>query len=398
MLMNQADGPRLCSIVAVHGLNGDNIKSWTSKAKDSCWLNHPNFLPKYIDRGRVLTWGYNANISTLMGKTTSSDRILQHAQTLIAELHADRDALAYSASRSAANISHLQSIYNCTFAILFFGTPHNGSSKARLLSSLTKIASLALPNAAGQIESGLVNALKEESETLQDITDQFSPLMSRFRIFFFWEQEKMDLKYTKDYIVEESSAAPILDNTERCGIAADHREMIRFDNSTSQGFRTVMAALRRYTREAPQVIGTRLNIAAEMLSASRQNEAMELMKTVQPSVTYHISRHGISDNGAATQHSTTYPDVSTFGALMPVESPHHREGLLLEDSGRRNSFLEDFQCCATLDTEVDKKAEDRPSDKDTDGADSAIKDESGDGLRVGLNRRWNRWNWGRSRE
>ncbi|OBT81273.1 hypothetical protein VE02_10108 [Pseudogymnoascus sp. 03VT05] len=420
MSMNQADGPRLCSIVAVHGLNGDNIKSWTSKIGDSCWLNHPNFLPKYIDRGRVLTWGYNANIYTLMGKTTSSDRILQHAQTLIAELHADRDledanerpiiflchsmggivvkrALAYSASRSAANISHLQSIYNCTFAILFFGTPHNGSSKARLLSSLTKIASLALPNAAGQIESGLVNALKEESETLQDITDQFSPLMSRFRIFFFWEQEKMDLKYTKDYIVEESSAAPILDNTERCGIAADHREMIRFDNSTSQGFRTVMAALRRYTREAPQVIGTRLNIAAEMLSASRQNEAMELMKTVQPSVTYHISRHDTSDNGAATQHSTTYPVVSTFRALMPMEPPLHCEGLLLEDSGRRDSFLEDFQCCATLETEVDKKAEDRPSDKDTDGGDSAMKDESEYGLRVGLNRRWNRWNWGRSR-
>lgn len=98
MLMNQADGHRLCSIVAVHGLNGDNIKSWTSKAKDSCWLNHPSFLPKYIDRGRVLTWGYNANISTLMGKTTSSDRILQHAQTLIAELHADRDVRSPSDS------------------------------------------------------------------------------------------------------------------------------------------------------------------------------------------------------------------------------------------------------------------------------------------------------------
>lgn len=75
----------------MHGLNGDSIKSWTSESGDTCWLNHPDFLPKYVNRCRVLTWGYNANISTLMGKKTSSDRILQHAQTLIAELHADRD-------------------------------------------------------------------------------------------------------------------------------------------------------------------------------------------------------------------------------------------------------------------------------------------------------------------
>lgn len=296
-------------------------------------------------------------------------------------------ALAYSASRSAANISHLQSIYNCTFAILFFGTPHNGSSKASLLSSLTKIASLALPSAAVTIESGLVRALQEESETLQNITDQFSPLMSRFRIYFFWEQEKMDLKYTKDYIVEESSAAPILDNTERCGIAADHRGMIKFDNSSSQGFRTVMAALRRYIREAPEVIKTRLNIAAELLRASRQNEAMELMKTVQPSATYYISRHGASNNGAAAQNSTTtYPLVSTPESLRPTGALPDREGLLLEDSDRRDSFLEKIQCCATLETEVNREAEDRPSDKVTSAADCATKDESEGGPTVGLNR------------
>ena len=77
------------SIVAVHGLNGDAMKTWTSG--NICWLNHPDLLPKYLKRARVLTWGYNANISSLAGKSTSSDRILQHAQTLIAQLHADRD-------------------------------------------------------------------------------------------------------------------------------------------------------------------------------------------------------------------------------------------------------------------------------------------------------------------
>lgn len=84
-----ADLSTQSSFVAVHGLNGDAMKTWTSG--NICWLNHPDLLPKYLKRARVLTWGYNANISSLTGKSTSSERILQHAQTLVAQLHADRN-------------------------------------------------------------------------------------------------------------------------------------------------------------------------------------------------------------------------------------------------------------------------------------------------------------------
>ncbi|TLD22620.1 ribonuclease p mrp subunit protein [Venturia nashicola] len=77
-------------IVAVHGLNGDALKTWTSPKSKICWLNHPDLLPKYMKHARVLVWGYNANISSLKGKETSKDRVLQHAQTLIQDLHADR--------------------------------------------------------------------------------------------------------------------------------------------------------------------------------------------------------------------------------------------------------------------------------------------------------------------
>jgi hypothetical protein len=191
--------------------------------------------------------------------------------------------LAYSASRSASKIAHLHSIYTCTFAILFFGTPHSGSSKARLLGSLQRLASLAIPKRAADFESSLVDALEEESEALQNITDQFAPLMANFRIFFFWEQEKTDLKYTTDYIVEETSAAPILDNTERCGIAADHRGICKFDSNTSQGFRTTVAALRRYAQEAPQVINSRWTKTTGMMRESRRYEALELLRAISSS-------------------------------------------------------------------------------------------------------------------
>lgn len=100
--------------------------------------------------------------------------------------------------------------------------------------------------------------------------------------------------------MDETSAAPILDNTERCGIAADHRGMCRFEKSTSQGFRTAVAALRRYSQEAPQVISSRLTKTAEMLSENRRYEAMEMLRGIQPRPTDAFSFRDLQAHDKAT--------------------------------------------------------------------------------------------------
>ncbi|KAL8874179.1 MAG: hypothetical protein Q9174_000445 [Haloplaca sp. 1 TL-2023] len=78
-------------VVAVHGLNGDVQKTWTSEKNNICWLSDPDLLPKYLPNARILSWGYNANVMSTGGRATSADKILQHAQTLIAALAADRE-------------------------------------------------------------------------------------------------------------------------------------------------------------------------------------------------------------------------------------------------------------------------------------------------------------------
>lgn len=78
------------SIVAVHGLNGDAFKTWTTKNTKKFWLGDADLLPANPKRTRVLTFSYNAAVTALFGKT-SSDRILQHAHNLVAELVADRE-------------------------------------------------------------------------------------------------------------------------------------------------------------------------------------------------------------------------------------------------------------------------------------------------------------------
>lgn len=95
------------SIVAVHGLNGDAYKTWTSDKGDICWLNDKSLLPKYLPKARILTWGYNANVTAPKGGTTSADRILQHAHTLVAQLHADRKV------RSNISISSKSNHHSC---------------------------------------------------------------------------------------------------------------------------------------------------------------------------------------------------------------------------------------------------------------------------------------------
>lgn len=87
------------SIVAVHGLNGHPFKTWTTQNTNKFWLGDSDLLPSNLKRARILTFGYNAAVTALLGKT-SSDRIMQHAQTLIAELVADREVCLASTSIS----------------------------------------------------------------------------------------------------------------------------------------------------------------------------------------------------------------------------------------------------------------------------------------------------------
>jgi hypothetical protein len=97
-------------------------------------------------------------------------------------------------------VQHLHSIFVSTYGILFFGTPHNGSSKASLASVGSRMISALIPSKVVDTNSQLADTLHEGSEVLQNITDMFVPLMKNFRIYFFWEQEKTNLGATLAYV------------------------------------------------------------------------------------------------------------------------------------------------------------------------------------------------------
>ena len=280
--------------MAVHGLGGDEIGAWTDPSSNILWLR--DLLPHAVEAARVLTFGYRAHASAFYGNG-SADRIQQHAHTLVADLQADRalegctqrplifvchglggilvkKALAYSSSRTSRNVEHLYSIFTSTYAILFFGTPHNGLDRGSWTAAAT--SRLQSISKSRRQESQLLRAIEQDSEMLQAITDHFAPLMKQFHIFFFWEEIPSDLAGNVEYVVTETSAAPMVDNTERAGISANHVQMIRFSDVHSSSYRTVIEALLRYSRDAPAIISRRWHQATEALARARSNEALEL--------------------------------------------------------------------------------------------------------------------------
>lgn len=276
-------------------MEADSSEAWTDPGTNILWLR--DLLPSSLDVARTLTFGYNAIATSFYGDR-SADRIQQHAQTLVADLQADRSlegcmkrpiiflchglggilvkkALAYSSTRTTKHVQHLYSIFTSTYAVLFFGTPHLGTEKTSWLIYANSMRD----EARSEHESRLLAAIGRDSETLQAINDQFIQLMNQFRIFFFWEERETDLGEWKGFVVEESSAAPLIGNIERAGIYGSHLQMVRFADDQASSYRTVIEAIVRYARDAPLLISRRWKQAEVLLAWSRSNEAAELAGT-----------------------------------------------------------------------------------------------------------------------
>jgi hypothetical protein len=276
------------SIVAIHGLYEDELQTWTDSASKVLWLR--DLLPHRLHHFRALAYSYKVAKFTSPG-TDTTNSALGDAQNLVAELYADREfcdafdrpiifichgfggllvkrALAFSNSRDGKAVEHLRSIYTCTYGILFLGTPHNGINKSTLLSQ-----SLQNPGPS-QFTLGLL----EGSEMLNEINDQFAPLMKQFSIYNFWEELETDYGTHKSFVVDPDSAAPpAWDNVEKCGITAMHSTMTKFVRHSDRKFQPILEALSRYARYAPAMIESRWRMSAELMDKKRQNEVEELL-------------------------------------------------------------------------------------------------------------------------
>ncbi|OTA52498.1 hypothetical protein K449DRAFT_379302 [Hypoxylon sp. EC38] len=278
------------SIVAVHGLYEKGAQTWIHKATGCLWLR--DLFPYRQYRARILSYEYDNEILTAPGGPATTG-IYDEAVKLVGELQADRyiqeaenrplvfichgfggllvkRALSYSHSRKDIRVEHLRSIFRSTAGILFLSTPHQGITKQSL--------------AYGDFgrhggPSQFLLSLLEGSESLQEIADQFAPLMKMFPIYNFWEQVGTKLGKVKTVIVDRASAAPSWSDVDQCGINNDHSGMVKYHGNISPGFRLVHATLERYIRTAEKTIERRWHNDVDMLRRERLNDAEQLIRS-----------------------------------------------------------------------------------------------------------------------
>ncbi|KAM0802309.1 hypothetical protein BDR22DRAFT_819848 [Usnea florida] len=96
-----------------------------------------------------------------------------------------------------------------------------------------------------------------------------------FSLILCWEELESGEGNRRGVIVEESSAAPLISNTERSGIHAYHLDMIRSSDRNTSSYRTVIEALVGYNHTAPSIIYRRWQSAIAALARARSEEASE---------------------------------------------------------------------------------------------------------------------------
>ncbi|KAI9874123.1 MAG: hypothetical protein M1830_010171 [Pleopsidium flavum] len=326
-------------VVLVHGLTGHPYNTWSTDDRKVFWP--VDLLPTNVKKARILVYGYDADVASFKGGT-SKDKIHNHAETLVQRLSANRSledaterpiifichslgglvvkrALSYSCNVTNANLEQQRSIYVSTYGVLFLGTPHNGSDLAKWGSLLQAIASVA-PKKVLDSSPQLVDALKSQSETLQNINRYFVQIMYRFHILFCHEGKPTDLKGTRQFVVDEDSAAPPFADVERMVIETDHSHMCKFATKRSPGYEGVAEAIKRFAENAPGTIKRRWSEERDARRDALRAQAFDMIpKSVMDSIGGSPHTGTASTAGRSQQALPAPEESSRFGDVYEVE-------------------------------------------------------------------------------
>ncbi|CZR52846.1 uncharacterized protein PAC_02723 [Phialocephala subalpina] len=276
-VLSMPEGPEvIADIVFVHGLQGHAMDTWTAKStgseganstkieskapsrglrfwskKDSSKTSTPKstsniqqpitFWPYHLLRedckkARILTWGYNSNVSEFFDGSANKGTILSHSRDLLGDLMLLR-----------ANDSEKErerNIYESTNAILFLGTPHRGGNFTEWGETARRIVSAVGFDTSRQN----IRDLTIDSSTLEDYHERFLKLYNKrkFEICTFQEARGMtgtSFLSLNQKVVDDVSSTFTGTET-RYAIDANHIAMCRYSSKEDDGYRKVSRELR----------------------------------------------------------------------------------------------------------------------------------------------------------
>jgi len=223
-------------VVAVHGLGGDSYSTWTTDS--TLWLR--DLLPSspLFQDARIMTFGYDAKAFLHPFEKSTTARTFTFAEALLSDL-ADKRVSAAARRRPIIFLGHslgglviksalrharaLYSLYgdvlDSTRAVVFFGTPHQGTDSAVWATYLGDLG-----KALGLRNTEVAKELKRWSYPLVELTTHFSDLAPNFQITTFFEKKKTH----GILVVPEASARMGQQNERTRGLEADHNSVCKF--------------------------------------------------------------------------------------------------------------------------------------------------------------------------
>ncbi|KAJ5726208.1 uncharacterized protein N7483_007565 [Penicillium malachiteum] len=243
----------------VHGLTGDRKTTWTAPGKSTPWLK--TLLPLHLEKARIITYGYDAYI--MRKSVASSNRLIDHATNLLSDLTNDRSdcqapsrplifvahSLGGLVCKKAILLSrhnpepHLQDVFQSTKGIIFMGTPHKGAWAADW--AKIPISALGLFKSTNVM---LLDVLRRDSQLLESIQGDFLAMVRGLReshrgieITCFFEELPLPVF---GLVVSKDSAT--LEGYTPLTIHANHSDMVRFASKEDNGFKRLLAELKRW--------------------------------------------------------------------------------------------------------------------------------------------------------
>jgi hypothetical protein len=249
-------------IIAVHGLSGDRLLSFTDASTGCCWLRE--LLPEDFPHCRVYSYGYDANVFTSQSTMTMYDLSRTFCEDLFfggGRNGVPRPLIFVGHNLGGLLIKRLLvmvkmygdrygTVLEKTAGILFFGTPHRGTSKAtwtNIMVNLLRVVS----TGNRKTNSNLVREMEHMSEQTQQVHTDFLRLLheSALEIYTFYEELSSPII---GIVVDRSSTTFSVPNEVAISLQARHRDLCKFPNRESPNYQRVRVALKRLCIYASQ--------------------------------------------------------------------------------------------------------------------------------------------------
>ncbi|KAH6623321.1 ankyrin repeat protein [Chaetomium tenue] len=301
-------------IVTIHGLNGHCSRTWIDETTGFNWPL--DAILRAIPKARVMAFSYNSAVQ--FSKSTSdfftfADQLLECLLTERSSAAESRRPLVFVCHslgglvfKQAVIRSHesqrYASISAATIGVMFFGTPHQGSSFASwgtLLGNLLKAASL-----GSNTNTQLTKDLEPGSGVLELMSRTFLEHAENLNICTMYETQKMD--FLSALVVDKKSACLGLQDEVSIPLNGNHRTICRFTGLDDKSLRLVLNNLSSLVTPKLQPSPMRLYRGGRAAAKEQEeNELLDALNTSEPDV--HMGRNPQPVHGICTwilRHAT----------------------------------------------------------------------------------------------